>query len=82
MATKLCEVPNNFVGYIDMKYDLFHREKVIEYFFSSCAQIVWFLCYIIKSVARECVSMVTNHIASSQRIFSPNTIKLKGWAFQ
>ena len=60
-----------------MKYDLFHTEKVIEYLFSSFAQIVWVFCYLIKSVARECVSMVTNHIATSQRISSLNTRKKK-----
>ena len=65
----------HFSKYIDMKYNLFHTEKVIEYFFSSFAQILWVFRYLLKSVARECVTMVTNHIATSKRIFSPNTRK-------
>ena len=44
-----------------MEYDLFHTEKAILCFLSNFLQNMWVFPFLIKSVARECVTMVTNH---------------------
>ena len=73
MATKLCKVPKNFFCILTWNI-IINKESNFVFSFKCCRNDVVFR-YIIKYVARECVTMVTNHTATSNRKASTYTRK-------
>ena len=65
MTTTLFEVSNK---YFDILTWVFHTEKAILGFLSNFPHNMWVFAFLIKCVARECVTMVTNHTVTLYRI--------------